>query len=393
MGLYVGRFSLCIIPHQREKRNLHIAITTLWFPHNKNPLYGIFIHAQAQALAEYVDVTVLIARRKLVPYHKTYTIGKVNVVERGGPYLPNTSESRLDRWSKYYEKMYDEVDRNKKIDLIHCHDYIALYPTRKIHKRNGTPYVVTIHNTDFLRESVASWRASYLTDAFDHSKKVISVGETLSQKLQAYTHQSNIINIPNIIDTHLFSYKVPPPTAPFKFLYVGIFEDRKRVMEMIEAFHHLNSKNAQLTFIGYGSLEKQMKKYIQTHGLQNQIDILPPKSNDELTPYYQSHHCYISVSASETFGITVAEAMSCGLHILYNKSGGPEHFIAPIGCMLVEDTTPPNLANKMQEMMRSYDPMKSIQIRNHAVNTLSSESVVNKLLALYQAAVALKNKE
>jgi glycosyltransferase involved in cell wall biosynthesis len=362
---------------------LHIAITTLWFPHDKNPLYGIFIHTQAQALAKHAEVTVLVTRRKLIPYHKKYKVGKVNVVERGGPYLPNTSESRLDNWSKYYEKMFDEVNKEKKIDLIHCHDYIALYPTRKINKKNNIPYIVTIHNTDFLRGTVGDWRSSYISDAFLNSEKVIAVGETLKQKLYDYTHEDQIVNIPNIVDTELFSYHTPAPTPPFKFLYVGIYEERKRVMQMIKAFHKLDRENSQLTFIGYGSLEKQMKSYINKHNLQNRVHVIAPKSNDELPMYYQSHHCYISISTWETFGITVAEAMSCGLHILYSRSGGPEHFVAPEGCMLVEDVTPSALAMQMQEMISNYDPKKSVHIRNHVEQNLSSEYVIDKLLEIY----------
>lgn len=371
---------------------MHIAITTLWFPHDKNPLYGIFIQNQAMALAEHIDVSVLVCRRKLIPYHKTYKIGKINVVERGGPYLPNTNESRLDGWSRYYESMFDEVNKKQKVDLIHCHDYIALYPTRKINKKFGTPYLVTLHNTDFLRGTVSSWRRPYITEAFKNSEKVISVGETLSQKLLAYTDRDHIVNIPNIVDTNLFSYKQPSPTPPFTFLFVGIYEKRKRVMEIIKAFHQLGSEDTQLTFIGYGSLEKQMTSYVREHDLTNQIKILAPISNDDLTPYYQSHHCYISVSSSETFGITVAEAMSCGLHILYNQSGGPEHFVAPIGCVLVEEVSPISLASKMQKMINSYDPRKSVAIRNHVMEHLSSESVLSKLMMQYKKALRLDDQ-
>jgi len=367
---------------------LHIVITTLWFPHDKNPLYGIFIKAQAIALADHVDVTVLVTRRKLIPSQKEYKIGKVNVIEKSGPYLPNTSEKRLKKWTHYYFSMFEIANARKKVDLIHCHDYIALFPTREINKKYGIRYVTTIHNTDFLRDKVSAWRKPYISEGLQASAKVISVGNSLSQKLTSYVHEDRIVNIPNIVDTDLFSYKTPTSTPPFKFLFVGIYEPRKRVMEIIHAFHKLNREDTQLTFIGYGSLEKQMKAYVTKHQLQDQIHVLDPIANDQLTPYYQSHHCYISVSTSETFGITVAEAMSCGMHVLYSKSGGPEHFVSPVGTKLVEDTSPKNFSQNMSQMINTYNPEDSKLIRNHVDKNLSSKSVVEKIIAQYQNALS-----
>ena len=370
---------------------MHIAITTLWFPHDKNPLYGIFILNQAKALAEFVDVTVMISRRKLLPYTTSYKIGNVHVIERGGPFLPNTNEKRLTNWSKYYIEMFEQTNKRQKIDLIHCHDYIALYPTLQLNKKYNIPYVVTIHNTDFLRGRVAAWRNEYIREAFRQSKKVISVGESLSETLAQYSKKAHITTIPNTVDTELFSYKYPPAHVPFRFLFVGIYEDRKRVMEILKAFHHLNKSTTQLTFVGYGSLEKQMHKYVKDHDLTSRVVILPPMKNEELTPVYQSHHCYISYSTSETFGITVAEAMSCGLHIIYSKSGGPEHFVSPNGSLMVEGNSVEILSSKMEEMIQNYDPELSSNIREHVVEHLSEESVVKRILSLHNDAINEKN--
>lgn len=364
---------------------MHIAITTLWFPHDKNPLYGIFILNQAKDLAEYVDVTVMISRRKPLPYSKRYKIGKVNVIEKGGPFLPNTSEKRLANWSDHYIRMFEIVNKESPVDLIHCHDYIALYPTREIHKKHKTPYIVTIHNTDFLRGRVDNWRSRYIKDAFYHCHRIISVGVTLGEKLREYAQDSKILIIPNGIDTDLFSLSTTKSQNPFKFLFIGIYEERKRVMEILRSFHKLNQSNIHLTFIGYGSLEKQMRKYVSKYNLSSSVDILPPIKNEELTPIYQKHHCYISYSTSETFGITVAEAMSCGLHILYSKSGGPEHFVSPQGALLVEGNDLESLSKKMEEMVSIYNPDVAPSIRDHVIQNLSKQVVVSKLLSLYKS--------
>lgn len=352
-------------------------------------MYGIFISEQAQLLSAYCDVTVFVSRRKLLPSQRRYQIGKVNVIEQNGPFLPNSSEKRLSRWSQYYEKMYDIVTLENPIDIIHCHDYIALYPARKLSKKYKVPFVTTIHNTDFLFGKVAAWRNAYIKDAFAHSQRVIAVGQSLATALEVYAQKSNIQVIPNIIDTSRFGLGTPTSKQPFHFLFVGNYEPRKRVMMIIEAFNMLGEPNTTLTLYGYGTQKSSLQKYVREHALDSTVTINSTLPNNKLPEIYQSHHCYISVSTAETFGITVAEAMSCGMHIIYSKSGGPEHFVPDLGSIVVDPINAAALTNAMRLMINEYDDSLSAQIRQHAVDQFSAKKVINQILDLYRSSISL----
>ena len=339
-------------------------------------------------MAEYCDVTVMVSRRKLLPAQKRYKIGKVEVIEQNGPFLPNTSEKRLTKWSRNYEKMYERINAEKPIDVIHCHDYIALYPARQLHRKHQIPYITTIHNTDFIFGKVSEWRNTYLEDALSKSHAVIAVGKSLATALEAYVGKDQIRVIPNIIDTERFAISVSMPTAPFRFLFVGNYEPRKRVMTIIEAFSKMENKDATLTLYGYGTQKSEMEKLVEDQDLSSKVVINDTLPNDQLPSVYQSHHCYISASTAETFGITVAEAMSCGLHIIYNRSGGPEHFVSDIGSLLVDPIDVDSLAKAMDAMITQYDHTLAPRIRKHAIDQFSSEKVITQILELYQQSTA-----
>jgi glycosyltransferase involved in cell wall biosynthesis len=69
---------------------------------------------------------------------------------------------------------------------------------------------------------------------------------------------------------------------------------------------------------------KMIQKYVKTHQLESQIIFEMKPSHDSMEKYYQTSDIFLFMSdcKAETFGLTTAEAMSCGLPIVISDVSG-----------------------------------------------------------------------
>ncbi|MDD5527403.1 MAG: glycosyltransferase family 1 protein [Patescibacteria group bacterium] len=106
-------------------------------------------------------------------------------------------------------------------------------------------------------------------------------------------------------------------TRPY-FLYAGRLEKKKNTPLLLEAFvklkHRRHNLAQKLVLIGDASFGFDEIKYIiHEFGLQNDV-IMPGWANEEDVPYiFNGADAYILPSLHEGFGITILQALSCGL--------------------------------------------------------------------------------
>jgi len=176
------------------------------------------------------------------------------------------------------------------------------------------------------------WSTAY---ALKHANKIITVSQfTRDEILQMYPEtiargqEKKIIPIPNGFNDRLYKkitnqekitavlekYGLQQPY----FLYVGRLEKKKNTPLLIEAFVRLkqNDKNLshKLVLIGDASFGSDELKYIiDEFGLQDEV-IMPGWADEEDMPcIFNGAAAYILPSLHEGFGITVLQALACGV--------------------------------------------------------------------------------
>lgn len=365
----------------------HIAIITLWFPTEKKPSYGVFVENQAAALAEIHDVTVILVTRSMLPFVKKTQRRGFRVLELGAFFLPSKSEAFINFRSRKYLKAFDLVYAHQPVDIIHSHSFMSSFPGQYISKRRTIPHVTTIHDTSILINKHPQWKENYLRSVLSKSNKVIAVGQTLENHLKNRYKLKNTCTIPNGIDTSFFSQKTENwnKNRPFRFLFVGSFDPRKGLLEMINAFNMLEDKSTEFHFVGYASMEKPMKELIAELNLGDRITFYGNLSNQQLPPIYQKCDVYISFSSLETFGVTVVEAMSSGLPVIYSPSGGPENTVAHFCGIRVAPRTVEELHKAMQQIMDEYSTYNPSKIRMHAIEKFNADRVTDMICDLYES--------
>lgn len=123
--------------------------------------------------------------------------------------------------------------------------------------------------------------------------------------------------------------------AGSNILFVANHLNDKGFNILIEVAKLLKSNNRKVIIdvIGLSGDELYTDKFnIQTKLKESEVDdliilkgFLP---HNELLKVYPSYKMLISTSISETFGLSIAEAIACGLPVVITDSGGPRDFVS-----------------------------------------------------------------
>lgn len=173
-------------------------------------------------------------------------------------------------------------------------------------------------------------------------------------------------------------------TQELKLLMVGKYhQDRKNHLLLIQAVNTLKWKHKfLLTIIGECIGEQQVKRYIQLSetiqelGLSNIIYLRKNVPFSEMDEIYASHHIFVLPAKEEPFGVSVLEALGCGLPAICTDTNGAQYNIrnGENGYVIK--------SNSLQELTETLEKLVSDKKRvkqmsessfNYAQNNLSGE--------------------
>ena len=194
--------------------------------------------------------------------------------------------------------------------------------------RLGLPYIVSLRGSDvpgynprfalldsllFRRLSRGLWRGARATVANSSGLRDLAL-----QTLPGHT----INVIPNGADCERFSPM--PDRAPGKrlrVLCVSRLIARKGIEDLIHAAHSV-TEAIELTIVGSGNLETELKSLAQRLGIAERVTFLGVQEHDALPEIYRDADLFVLPSHNEGMSNTVLEAMATGLPVLLTPTGG-----------------------------------------------------------------------
>jgi phosphatidylinositol alpha-mannosyltransferase len=133
--------------------------------------------------------------------------------------------------------------------------------------------------------------------------------------------------IPNGVDVERFQRAVPIARwqdGPKNLLFVGRFEPRKGLLELLKAYRILRKAgcDCRLLVVGGGPLGREGRRYIATRRLRG-VEFLGRVSDEEKAQLFRTADVYISpATGGESFGIVLLEAMAAGTAIVASDIHG-----------------------------------------------------------------------
>lgn len=224
--------------------------------------------------------------------------------------------------------------------------------------------------------------------AFTSVKRMILV--PVSEWLAGEVKQSFLKDYPmqvihNGIDTDTFiPMQVRKSDFGFanKFVILGVasvWSSRKGLQDFISLRRKLPN---EYVIVLVGLNEKQMK-----HLPEGIIGIRRTNSVQELAKYYSVADLYFNPSVEETFGLTIAESLSCGTPaVVYNSTACPE-IISPETGFIVEQGDVDSVVDIVRRINETGKQQWASACRERAVRLYNKRERYEEYLQLYEKIV------
>ena len=221
-----------------------------------------------------------------------------------------------------------KVIRVFKPDLIHAHyasSYGLLGAFSHFH-----PLVTSVWGSDvydFPKLSV--FHKALLQFNLRRSDRVLSTSRVMALEAQQYTDKKILVT-PFGIDTSQFKPEVTSDRTKDEIVIGTIksLEEKYGVAYLIEAFSILISRHPEvklkLLIVGAGSLQKKLSLLTSSLGIDSLTEFTGSVPFGKIVEYHNRLDIYVAVSVdpSESFGVAILEASSCGKPVVVSNVGG-----------------------------------------------------------------------
>lgn len=134
--------------------------------------------------------------------------------------------------------------------------------------------------------------------------------------------------------------------------------------------------------IGDGEYKKNLEELVKALHIEDNVIFLGSKENSQLPKYYSLSHVAIFPSlADETFGISIAEAMSCGIPVISTNIGGIPEVIGKNG-FLVSPCNDREIAIKLKLLINDESLRREMALegRKRIIEKFSWEIIIDKFI-------------
>ncbi len=196
---------------------------------------------------------------------------------------------------------------------------------------------------------------------------VIAPADYVKKELIEFGVKKPIVVIPNGVDTKKFKpqksdylqKKMRLKTNDKIILYVGRLAKEKSIDFLIRSFAKLKMPNVYFAIVGDGPEKQNLEKLIKNLKLEDKIFMFGFVDHDLLVNVYTSADVFVFSSKTETQGMVVPEAMSCGLPVLTVNDKVFNHFIKDNVSGFMVEKKETIFARKLKDILQD----KALRIR------------------------------
>lgn len=208
--------------------------------------------------------------------------------------------------------------------------------------------------------------SQYLLKIFKFDK-IITVSKFTKRRLVMFgLDPQKIIVIPNGVDILKYSKcKVNNAHQNDSIVSIGRLVKQKGYEYLIEAMKKVIREvpNVRLYIVGDGPLKNKLVAKVRKEGLDRNIVLLGKVSDEEKLRVLNTSEIFVLPSLQEGFGITLLEAMACGLPIIANDLLVFREFINQQNGYLVDVRDTKRFAEAIVSLLKDED--KKMEMRKY----------------------------
>jgi L-malate glycosyltransferase len=290
-----------------------------------------------------------------------------------------------------------EAAHAEKLDLLHVH-YAIPHSTSAVlarmmlsdNNRQVVPVITTLHGTDTALIGLDRRFKPVVEFSINNCDAVTAVSNALKQQtLRDFSIRHEINVIYNPIDTETFrpvpEKRPQTPPEPFTITHISNFREIKRVDEAVMVFDLINkAMESRMIFVGAGPTMALAKQQAERLGLSDRIEFAGRVH--EVQDILAKSNLLISTSEMESFGMTIAEALSSEVPIVAYDVGGIKEVVGDCPSarlVLLGDTV--GMANASIELLRAHQSNPSLgeNCRHRILDNFTMDKIIPQYEALY----------
>ena len=311
----------------------------------------------------------------------------------------------------YYRAYIEQVARSLakiKPDVVHLHNFPQFASV--VRRHNPQAFIVLHMHCEWLSQLARELIEPHLHQV----DAIIGVSQHIASKVRQRFHQlaDRVYTVRNGVDTSDF---VPSqPSEQRRLIFVGRVSPEKGVHTLVEAFNYVHAvyPDCRLDIVGnLGSLPPELlvklghddtvlrlmrfyngTPYADTlHNLsepaaQKQIRYHGALPHHVVSAQLQQASLLVNPSLSESFGMSLVEAMAAGKPVIATRVGGmPEIVHEHQNGLLVEPEAPEQLADAIVKLFDDETQLQKMGVnaRCHAEKCYSWEQSLQELDSVY----------
>jgi phosphatidylinositol alpha-mannosyltransferase len=252
------------------------------------------------------------------------TEGDVIRIGRGFSMPANGSVGTITLSPRFLGQVGEVLER-ESFDLLHFHEPFVPFLSPILLRMSKSVNIATFH-------AYSGWSFSYQMG----SRLMGRYANRLHGRIAVSAAARHFIDryfpgdykvIPNGVDLERFRRAVPIARwqdGTRNLLFVGRFESRKGLLELLKAYRLLRRAGCQcrLLVVGSGPQEREARRYLMTRRMGG-VEFLGRVSDEERDALFKTADVYISpATGRESFGIVLLEAMAAGTPIVCSDIHG-----------------------------------------------------------------------
>lgn len=286
--------------------------------------------------------------------------------------------------------------RQFKPDVSHCHFAIPVGPLGLAARIFGNiPYILTFQGGDvpgFVPEQTGKYFKLIMPLAkwvVHKASYAVAVGEGLRQMAVREFNRSDILYIPNGVDTNMFKpLEKKGKSDCVRILFAGRFNPQKAVHRLIRAAQILKQKgvsNFQVEIYGGGPLEQDLRTLARDLQLDDTVHFKGWIEREELTKQFGMADIFSLPSDVEGMPVACLQAMACGMAIVGTKTMGIKEAVQHgENGFLVEKGDIPALADALEKLIKDPALRENMGKKSREIvsQAYSWDAICEKYLAL-----------
>jgi glycosyltransferase involved in cell wall biosynthesis len=392
---------------------LKILIIPSWYPTEKKPVEGSFFREQALAMNHLYNLKIFYPVKKQAGRLSRF-FNSLLYILKITPQVEFIKCSKFDDpkiISFYYTSGIAMLDLDQRImewqcnvafskmaesgwipDLIHAQCTVqGGLISNSISKKFNLPYIITEHNI-FLMHLYSKEIQALMKSALENAKLVLSVSEHQKRTILMNGIDCHPVVVGNMVDENIF-YLSPERPEIFTILYITFnhyIKDNTTFFKAVKLFKQKARGPFKIKFLGRSIDPYQPDSFAvlaDSYGLKDDIEIDEYVGRDRISDYYHNSDVLISTSIAETFGLSMCEALFCGIPIISTANGGVDDIINDKNGIKVKIQDELAVCDALLKVFNKEIVFDPLEIRNTVINKFSKGVFIKNMDRIYCSAI------